>query len=121
MQPDFDNLSAVWKTLNPTGVKAADYNPTNKPVACPAFTAGAWEVDPNSALPTLGQAHTFGAEPTMASSGGSSTATASQSGASNSAGAQATPSTGAAADSLNRELKGVGAAMVGAAAVFAWL
>jgi 1,3-beta-glucanosyltransferase GAS1 len=120
MQPDFNNLSEVWKTLNPTGVKAADYNPTNKPVACPEYTSGFWEVDPNFALPTLGQVHTFGAERTTASSA-STTAAGSGSQTSGSAQAGATSSTGAAPDALARELKGAGAAMAGAVAVLAWL
>ncbi|CAI6229042.1 unnamed protein product [Periconia digitata] len=54
-KPDFENLSNRWKTLSPTGVKASEYNPTLTPPPCPAFTSGAWEVDPKSNLPSLGQ------------------------------------------------------------------
>ncbi|KAH7383771.1 Glucanosyltransferase-domain-containing protein [Pyrenochaeta sp. MPI-SDFR-AT-0127] len=112
--PDFPNLGNVWKTLNPTGIKAADYNPTNKPVACPDFTSVVWEVSPTSALPTLGQEHTFGAQAT--SPGGSPSATRSGAG-------QASPSSspGAAPGSLSRELKGMGVALTGFMAAVAWL
>lgn len=47
-------LQAQWATLNPTGVQMAQYQPTDPPMACPAYTAGVWEVNPSAALPTLG-------------------------------------------------------------------
>jgi hypothetical protein len=73
----------------------------------------------------MGQKHDFNGTPTS----GSTTATGTQSQASGSAGAQGTqaadasamPSTTGAADNLNRSLKAVGAVLVGAVAVFAWL
>ncbi|EAW09875.1 putative 1,3-beta-glucanosyltransferase [Aspergillus clavatus NRRL 1] len=58
--PDFHNLKSQWATLSPTGVALSDYIETTStitPPACPAYTAGAWEVGPNSPLPTLGQTH----------------------------------------------------------------
>ncbi|KAF1941133.1 hypothetical protein EJ02DRAFT_210312 [Clathrospora elynae] len=125
IKPDFPNLSAVWATLNPTGVKAADYTPTNGPVVCPDYTSGVWEVNPTSPLPTLGQKHDFSAQPTSVSpsptgsdSGGAPSGSGSGSGT-----GEATPtkSPGAAADGLSRELKGMGVAFAGAMAFFAWL
>jgi hypothetical protein len=116
VQPDFDNLANVWKNLNPTGVKANDYNPSQAPVACPAFTAGTWEVNPTAALPTLGQVHNFqqGSSPTASTGGASATPSGTQS-------APADTSKGAAADNLGRDLKSVGVAMAGVLAVVAWL
>ncbi|CAN9276654.1 unnamed protein product [Alternaria alternata] len=125
VEPDFPNLSAVWATLNPTGVKASEYNPTNSPVACPDYTASVWEVVPTSPLPTLGQKHDFNGTPTSA--GSSATATggsgAQESGSSGSGGAETSgpASTGAAADSLAKELKGMGALFAGVVAIFALL
>lgn len=61
VSPDFYNLKTQWATLSPTGVALSDYvqsTSTIKPPECPAFTAGAWEVDPSSPLPTLGQKYT---------------------------------------------------------------
>ncbi|PSN71811.1 glycolipid anchored surface protein GAS1, partial [Corynespora cassiicola Philippines] len=52
--PDFTNLSSKWKTLNPTGVKEAEYNPKLTPVPCPTFMPTVWKVDPSKPLPTLG-------------------------------------------------------------------
>lgn len=132
MEPDFSNLSAVWKTLKPTGVKAKDYNPTNKPVSCPAYTAGFWEVDPKAALPTLGEVHDFNAQSTTKTmSGGSVSATGAKAtskggsgkvtGTGSAAQATSTSSTGAAAEGLGRELQGIGAVFAGAMAVLAWL
>jgi hypothetical protein len=117
VQPDFSNLGNVWKTLNPSGVKASAYNPSQSAVECPAFTAGAWEVNPTAALPTLGQVHSFqqgGASATQ-SGGSSASPTGSQAAASPSA------SKGAAPDNLGRDLKGVGAVFAAVLAVFAWL
>ncbi|KAG9229788.1 Glucanosyltransferase-domain-containing protein [Amylocarpus encephaloides] len=60
MSPDFSNLQAQWKTLNPTGVASSDYKPTMTPPPCPASTAGGWLVDGNVALPSLGQTQQTG-------------------------------------------------------------
>lgn len=54
---EFTALGNKWKTLNPTGVKAADYKPTLTPPPCPAFTDNVWVVDAESSLPTLGQTY----------------------------------------------------------------
>lgn len=140
MEPDFSNLSKVWKTLNPTGVKAADYTPTKKPVACPEYTSGFWEVDPKAALPTLGQVHNFHAQQatTTTADGASATGSASKadsgsgsdsssksesgSGTETAGQASATTSAGAAPDALAREVKGAGVVVaVGALALMAWL
>jgi hypothetical protein len=120
VQPDFDNLGNVWKSLNPTGVKASAYNPNQSHVKCPAFTAGAWEVNPTAALPSLGQVHDFKSSPTEdpTQSGGSSTKPTGSQASGSSAPEE---SRGAAPDNLGRDLKGVGAAMAGVLAVFAWL
>ncbi|KAH8723484.1 Glucanosyltransferase-domain-containing protein [Phaeosphaeriaceae sp. PMI808] len=110
VQPDFSNLAKVWKTLSPSGVKASVYNPSLPPPACPALTAGAWEVNPTAPIPSLGQVHNFQTSSTQA--GAKPT------------GSQATApsqSKGAAPDNLGRELKGVGATMVGVMAVLVWL
>ncbi|XP_014562179.1 glycoside hydrolase family 72 protein [Bipolaris victoriae FI3] len=124
VQPDFPNLSAVWKTLNPTGIKASDYKPTHTSIACPAFTEGAWEVVPTSALPTIGQKHNYDSSPT--SDGSSATQTsgsgAKQSGSgSGTADTSAPQPTAAAADGLSKELKSTGAMLLGVLIVFAWL
>jgi hypothetical protein len=57
MSPEFPNLSNRWKTLNPTGVKASNYNPTLTPPPCPAFTSNVWQVEEAAQLPTLGQTY----------------------------------------------------------------
>ena len=70
---EFFALSARWKTLNPTGVKASAYNPTLTPPPCPAFTSGAWIVDPESNLPTLGQTYEAAQVSATSTNTGSST------------------------------------------------
>lgn len=58
VSPDFSNLKAVWSTVSPQGVALSDYTASASaitPVACPSSTAGGWNVDPSSSLPTLGQ------------------------------------------------------------------
>ncbi|GLI72895.1 hypothetical protein PoHVEF18_001079 [Penicillium ochrochloron] len=60
VSPDFSNLKAHWATLNPTGVVLSNYKKETgsiSAVECPAYTSGAWEVDPSSPLPTLGQTY----------------------------------------------------------------
>ncbi|CAA9962799.1 1-3-beta-glucanosyltransferase [Pyrenophora teres f. maculata] len=124
VEPDFGNLSKVWATLNPTGVKASNYSPTQTPVPCPAYTAGAWEVNPSSPLPTLGQKHDFNETPTSASFSAtptSGTQDAKESGSGTGAKTSAPASTGAAANGLAKELKSVGAVFAGVMAVLAWL
>ena len=55
ISPDFDNLSNHWKTLNPTGLSADAYTPSNDAPPCPSFTADFWAVSGNAALPTIGE------------------------------------------------------------------
>lgn len=55
VSPDFNNLKTAWAAATPTGVKAAAYKPTNSAPTCPPMTSGVWNVDPSSALPSLGQ------------------------------------------------------------------
>lgn len=114
INPDFSNLSNVWKTLNPTGVKASAYSPSLTPVACPAFTSGIWEVNPTAALPSLGQTHNFAnqnANPS-ATQGSQPNTSGSQSAAS------PAQSKGAAPD---REMMSVGAVIAGILGLAAWL
>jgi hypothetical protein len=54
IQPDYSNLAAQWKTITPSGVAESAYTPSFSPPACPASTAGAWAVNGNPAIPTLG-------------------------------------------------------------------
>ncbi|KAJ5047164.1 uncharacterized protein L3040_003006 [Drepanopeziza brunnea f. sp. 'multigermtubi'] len=53
MQPDFDNLSRVWKSITPTGVSEGSYTPSLVAPACPSATGG-WIVDGDVPLPRLG-------------------------------------------------------------------
>ncbi|KAJ6261577.1 1,3-beta-glucanosyltransferase gas2 [Drechslerella dactyloides] len=53
--PDFTVLRDVWSSVSPTGVKLDKYTSTNGPISCPDSTSGIWNVNPTSALPTLGQ------------------------------------------------------------------
>ena len=110
ISPDFPNLSNVWKTLNPTGVKASAYNPSLTPAACPQFTTGAWEVNPTSPLPSLGQTHNAQATNPSGTSG-------TRPSGSQASGAPAS-SRGVAPD---REMTGLGATLAGLFAFFAWL
>lgn len=108
ISPDFDNLSNHWKTLSPSGVKESEYNPTLTAPPCPAFTSEAWEVDPTSKLPTLGQTYQAQAGGT----GGGSQATGSGSSATASA------TRGAAPGNPARELQSMGIGLVGVFAGF---
>ena len=55
VSPDFDNLSAQWATLTPSGVSVNAYTPSETPPPCPAYTSGLWEVSGNVRLPTIGE------------------------------------------------------------------
>lgn len=122
VDPDFANLSSVWKTLNPTGVKESAYTASNSAPECPDQTSGAWEVNPTSPLPTLGQTYNEQAAAATGSGSGSASGTAKATGSpSGSAGQASASSTGAATDGLSRELTGAGAALVAVMAVFAWM
>jgi len=50
MQPEFNNLKAVWASVSPSSVAMSAYTPTATTMACPAVTAG-WPIDPSGALP----------------------------------------------------------------------
>ncbi|ROW06596.1 hypothetical protein VMCG_04390 [Cytospora schulzeri] len=56
--PDFANLKSQWATLNPTGIMKSDMDTaTLSTRACPTSStgAGAWLVNGNVQLPTVGQ------------------------------------------------------------------
>lgn len=76
--PDFNNLRAQWATLNPTGVALSAYSKAASSISwieCPASTAGGWDVDPSSPLPTLGQTYKKESSgPTATGTAGSGTA-----------------------------------------------
>ncbi|KAK2627035.1 hypothetical protein QTJ16_004210 [Diplocarpon rosae] len=52
IQPEFENLSNVWKGTSPTGVSEGSYTPKYSAPACPAATGG-WTVDGDVPLPRL--------------------------------------------------------------------
>lgn len=115
LSPEFPNLSNQWKTLNPTGVKESEYNPTLTPPPCPAFTSSVWEVNAQSSLPSLGQ--TYNAEEQA------SGATGSNSGATGTQGQPSPTSTkGAAPGSPANEFKTMGLGLIGVlAGFFIWM
>jgi len=52
MQPEFDNLQSQWSANIPTGVSVSAYSPSMTPGgACPATTAGVWEISGDQAIP----------------------------------------------------------------------
>jgi hypothetical protein len=53
--PDYSNLKSQWGQVTPSSVSLADYSPSNPPPPCPTSTPGGWELNANSALPTVGQ------------------------------------------------------------------
>ncbi|KAF2682969.1 glycoside hydrolase family 72 protein [Lentithecium fluviatile CBS 122367] len=114
VSPDFPNLSNRWKTLSPSGVKESAYNPTLTPPPCPAFTSLVWEVNAESALPTLGQIYNAQEASKTGSAGSSATGDGQ---------ANPSPSTkGAAPGSLTRELRSMGVGLVGVlAGFFIWM
>ncbi|KAF2799821.1 glycoside hydrolase family 72 protein [Melanomma pulvis-pyrius CBS 109.77] len=111
---EFENLSKVWKSVNPSGVKESAYNPTLTPPPCPAFTSTAWEVNGAAALPTLGQTYRQGEASNAPTGSGNAAATPT--------GAQASASEtkGAAPASPGRELRGMGVGLVGVLVGFFW-
>jgi 1,3-beta-glucanosyltransferase GAS1 len=54
IQPDYSNLAGQWATLTPSAIALSAYSPSFSAPACPASTAGSWEVNGNPPLPTLG-------------------------------------------------------------------
>ncbi|KAF2186204.1 glycoside hydrolase family 72 protein [Zopfia rhizophila CBS 207.26] len=134
INPDFENLSKHWKTLNPTGVKEKDYYPNLTPPPCPAHTSGAWEVHPDAELPTLGRvlevsSRTKGTSADSASKSASDHASSHASGhvsaSANAAGESAAsesaaPTKGGAPSSPVRELKGMFLGLMGVLVSFFW-
>ena len=52
MQPEFGNLQSEWATNTPTGVSAKAYTASmTAGGACPATTAGVWEISGDQAIP----------------------------------------------------------------------
>ncbi len=122
ISPDFENLKSQWATLHPTGVVSSAYNAASSVSsrACPAATAGGWEVDGNVALPTLGATvvatKTGGTGTTAMGTGSSASAT----------GSAKSSAASLASNSLmgffNREFTAAGAALAGVMIVFTmWL
>lgn len=54
MEPEFATLQNIWKTVTPKEVKQSDYNPQKPTPVCPPSVEGAWKVDGDAPLPTLG-------------------------------------------------------------------
>ncbi|OCK75724.1 glycoside hydrolase family 72 protein [Lepidopterella palustris CBS 459.81] len=109
VSPDFSYLSNQWKTLTPSGVMEANYNPTLTPPPCPAYTSGVWEVNGGVALPTLGQTYNAAIQSSITKGAAAGTGSASA----------ATPTkTGAA--SPGREVRGMGIGLVGVLVGFFW-
>jgi hypothetical protein len=97
MSPEFPNLSSRWKTLNPTGVKASNYNPTLTPPPCPAFTSNVWQVEEKAKLPALGQ--TYQAEHKGSTTGSAGSESSAE--PTGQSGANATPSDKGAAPAVS--------------------
>lgn len=120
ISPDFDNLSNQWKTLTPTGVSSSAYTSTYAPVACPAYTSGAWEVSGDVALPTLGQTYNAAASvSSTASSSGSATGSKTGTSTGTATGSAAT-STKTGMASPGKEIAGMSAGLVGVMLGFVW-
>jgi hypothetical protein len=51
---DYSNLNSHWVTLEPTGVKASNYDPTLTRRDCPAYTSGVWSLRADEPIATLG-------------------------------------------------------------------
>lgn len=114
IQPDFSNLSEQWATLSPTGVMSSAYTPSLTPPPCPAYTSGAWNVNGNVNLPTIGQ--TYDASVAASITAGTAAAPTGSSGSSSST----SKSKGGAAPI--RELTGFSASVAGfMIALLGWL
>ncbi|KAF2475470.1 glycoside hydrolase family 72 protein [Lindgomyces ingoldianus] len=112
ISPDFPNLSNHWKTLNPTGVKESNYNPTLTPPPCPAYTSDVWEVNGGVALPTLGQTFDAGVQSSITKGTAAATGSAGQ--------ASQSATKGAAPGSPIREVQGMGLGLIGVLVGFFW-
>lgn len=71
ISPDFSNLMTQWSSVNPSSVKQSAYNPSNSAPACPTSMPGAWEVDGDVKLPSLGQTGNVASSTATASATGS--------------------------------------------------
>lgn len=118
--PEFSALSSRWKSLNPTGVKASNYNPTLTPPPCPAFTSDVWAVDAKSGLPSLGQTYEAAkASASTTGSGGNSQPTGQQG---SSGGAGSAPSGKGAASALSDStFQTMGLVLAAFAGICIWL
>lgn len=101
VSPDFENLKTAWSSVSPSSTPLSVYSNQASSLstpACPARTDGAWDVDGNPPLPTVGQQFTPSAVPTGVVTTGVPTHSAAASGSS-SPGAASGPggSAGAAA------------------------
>ena len=52
---DYNALSTVFKSVNPTGTPRAEYTPSNTPPACPTSDSRTWRVDAREPLPTIAE------------------------------------------------------------------
>jgi 1,3-beta-glucanosyltransferase GAS1 len=132
VQPDFSNLQAVWKTLNPKGTPKAAYKPDITAPACPKSTAGGWLLDGDVPLPTLNQVFTAAltGKPTVTSSISSPTGSGKDQtpGSSGTSGGSPSTTTGSksptgtnAAIAVGRDLSGVSGALAAVMVGFAIL
>lgn len=117
--PDFTNLSDQWKTLNPTGVKAAAYNPTLTAPACPPYTSGVWEVNGNVALPSIGQKLNAALSSSIIAGTAASPAAGTKTGTASGSGSTAS-ATAAGGASPAREVKGMSIGLAGVLFGFVW-
>ena len=113
LEPEWSNLSKVWKGLKPSSIKEADYKPSVTAPACPDFTAEVWQVQGNAALPTLGQTYDPNAKPT-------GTSNPPPAGTQSNGAPAPTDTKGAAPGSPVRELRGMGVGLVGVMLGFFW-
>lgn len=115
VSPDFSNLMSQWSTLTPTGTPSSAYKPTNSPPACPSSTAGIWEVNGSTALPTLGQTYKEAAT-------ASSTSSATKPSPTKSSGASAASATATkkGAASGGKEVAGMTVGLAGVMLGFIW-
>lgn len=54
MEPEFSTLKKIWKSATPNAIKQSDYTPQKPSPVCPPSVEGAWKVDGDAPLPTLG-------------------------------------------------------------------
>ena len=62
ISPDFENLKSQWSTLTPTGVSLSAYSASASSLStpvCPTSSQGAWLINGNPPIPTIGQSANF--------------------------------------------------------------